>query len=79
MPNFHYTIHAHTAMNEREILHEWVEETLENPEHCAEDPKDSDLRRFYRHIPDFENRVLRVVANIMLCLGVWSAYFLTEK
>ena len=54
MPNFHYTIHAHTAMNEREILHEWVEETLENPEHCAEDPKDSDLRRFYRHIPDFE-------------------------
>jgi hypothetical protein len=63
MPHFHYTTHAHTAMTEREIMSEWVEETLENPEHWAEDPKDSELRRFYRRIPDFENRVLRVVAN----------------
>lgn len=63
MPDFHYTTHAHTAMTEREILHEWVEETLVNPEHCAEDPKDTELQRFYRRIPDFENRVLRVVAN----------------
>jgi hypothetical protein len=46
MPHFHYTTHAHTAMTEREIMSEWVEETLENPEHWAEDPKDSKLWRF---------------------------------
>jgi hypothetical protein len=47
MPYFRYTTHALIAMAEREISHKWVEETLKNPEHLAEDPKDPELRRFY--------------------------------
>jgi hypothetical protein len=35
-------------MAKREISHKWVEETLENPEHLAEEPMDPELRRFYR-------------------------------
>ena len=61
--NLQFTFHAHKAMAEREIRVEWVLRTVENPEFRSVDSADSDLERFFCHIPERGGRVLRVVVN----------------
>lgn len=61
--NLQFTFHARRAMVEREIRVEWVLRTLKKPEFRFDDPADSDLERFFCHIPERGGRVLRVVVN----------------
>ena len=58
-----YTIHAENALTEREIPKEWIERTVSAPELRTPDPEDPLVERFYKNIPEMENRVLRVAVN----------------
>ena len=53
----------HTAdeMNGRGILLSHIEAALTSPDRVVPDPTDPALRRSYKVIPEFGNRVLRVV------------------
>lgn len=53
----------HTAdeMGKRRILLRYIEATLGFPDRVVQDPTDPALRRSYRIIPEFGNRMLRVV------------------
>ena len=58
-----YTTHAIAAMNEREIPAEWIERVVNEPALRLPDPNDPELERFFGIIPEYGDRVLRVVVN----------------
>lgn len=58
-----FTQHAIDAMNERAIAIEWVEDAVSEPDLRTPDPADSEVERFYRRVPQRDDRVLRVVVN----------------
>lgn len=58
-----FSEHARFAASERGIGAEWVERVVKTPSLCLQDPRDPELERFYGPIPEFNNRVLRVVVN----------------
>ena len=58
-----YTVHAIVAMYERNILAEWVQRVVNAPTLRLPDSHDTELERFFRAIPENEDRVLRVVVN----------------
>ena len=58
-----FSEHAQFAASERKIPAEWVERVVNSPRLRLEDPRDHELERFYAPIPEFNNRVLRVVVN----------------
>ena len=63
-------------MARRVISFEWVELTVTSPALRVRDPDDPDLERFFRRIPDFGDRVLRVVVNTTVARWrVVSVYF----
>jgi len=57
------TKHAQKVLEERKITIEWIERTLFQPELILSDPDDDSLERCFRCIPEFDNRVLRVIVN----------------
>lgn len=57
------TEHARDALAKRGIRHEWVERALNAPQATAADPGDSDLEHRLARIPEFGDRVLRVIVN----------------
>ena len=63
MRGLEYSWHALFVMAERLIPPEWVERTVADPALRVPDPNDTTLERFYRPVPENENRVLRVVVN----------------
>lgn len=60
---FVLTKHAETIMEVREIQLAWVELTLESPENVVPDKVDPNLRHALRRIPEYSDRILRVVYN----------------
>ena len=58
-----YSWHALYVMAERMISPEWVARTVAEPAFRVSDPNDEALERFYRTVPEYGNRVLRVVVN----------------
>ena len=60
---YEFTQHARHAMQAREVLPEWVEQTIDAPELRQPDPNDDSVERLFRRIPDHGNRVLRVAVN----------------
>ena len=58
-----YTEHAKRAMVTRRIAREWVEAAVEAPVLRTRDAVDPEIERFYRRVPEFGNRVLRVAVN----------------
>lgn len=58
-----YTAHAIVAMAEREIPAEWIERVVSEPALRLPDPNDPELERFFGIIPEYGDRVLRVVVN----------------
>jgi hypothetical protein len=57
------TEHARDALEKRQIQIAWVEQALTAPEVTEVDPMDADLDHRLARIPEFENRVLRVIVN----------------
>ena len=71
-----YTLHAETALKERNIAREWVERTVYAPALIVPDSKDPEIERFYRAILENGNRVLRVAVNTSVTpWRVVSAFF----
>lgn len=50
-------------MNERMIPIEWVESAVAEPDLRAPDLNDFEVERFFRRIPEYDDRVLRVAVN----------------
>lgn len=55
--------HAALEISERGIDPEWVRLTLDSPNELEDDPTDGELTRYFRQIPQFGDRWLRVVAK----------------
>ena len=58
-----FTRHALDALAERMIPVEWAERTVTAPELRTHDPADPEVERFFRRIPERDDRVLRVAVN----------------
>ncbi len=63
MNSFVLTKHAQQVLGERGIPIEWLERTLSCPECVMFDPEDATVQRFFRSIPEFGGRYLRVAVN----------------
>ncbi|MDJ0600123.1 MAG: DUF4258 domain-containing protein [Crocosphaera sp.] len=59
--SYKFTKHAKIRLDERGILLEWIERTLFYPQKIEPDKKDPELLCALATIPEFDNRVLRVV------------------
>ncbi|MFN4034309.1 MAG: DUF4258 domain-containing protein [Fimbriimonadales bacterium] len=55
--------HARDAIEKRRIPIAWMEYTLTNPEIIEPDSMDPELEHRLARIPEFGNRVLRVIIN----------------
>lgn len=60
---YELTLHAQKVMEERGIAIEWMERTLFQPELVLSDAEDNAVERYFRKIPEFGGRVLRVAVN----------------
>ena len=58
-----FTRHAVDAMAERKIPSEWVQRVVGEPAVRVPDPNDNEVERFYRPIPENNDRVLRGAVN----------------
>lgn len=58
---FILSVHAKDMLKERNILEEWVWETVENPDKTIMGEKDT--LHYFKSISEKENRILHVVIN----------------
>lgn len=56
-----FTTHAHAAMAERGIKEEWVWRTISSPD--RQEVGEDTNTHFLKAIPEFDERILRVVVN----------------
>ncbi len=63
MMEFTLSKHAEDTLREREIDFAWLAATMDAPEATEQHPDDPTLVYAFRRIPEFGNRVLRVVYN----------------
>ncbi len=63
--NYELSNHAKEVMEERNISYEILERTLFDPMLIEKDKFDSDLEHRLSSIPENENRVLRIIINIL--------------
>jgi uncharacterized DUF497 family protein len=74
--DYRLTQHAQDALEKRQIAVAWVERVLARPEWMEPDPLDAALEHRLAAIPEFGNRVLRVIVNGSVApLRVITAYF----
>ncbi|MFQ6028865.1 MAG: DUF4258 domain-containing protein [Dehalococcoidia bacterium] len=57
------TQHAADVLAKRRIPLEWVERTIRTPERVEADEVDDELEHRLAQIPEYGNRVLRVIVN----------------
>ena len=60
---FELSIHAKNVVTEREIPLRWIEEAFSCPQLIENDRDDDELHYYLKEVAEFDNRVLRVVAN----------------
>ena len=71
-----YTKHALDVMDERDIPVEWIERTVSEPSLRVPDPNDPEVERFFRAIPEYGDRILRVAVNTHVAIWrVVSVFF----
>lgn len=74
--DFYLTKHAMDMIHKRSILMDWVENVLSDPQWIEQDAIDAELEHRLRRIPEFGDRVLRVIVNRKKSpLRVVTAYF----
>ncbi len=61
--SYDLTEHAQKRLNERSIPLKWVEDTLFSPQRVEPDKEAPELLHALATIPEFGNRVLRVIYN----------------
>jgi hypothetical protein len=60
---YELTEHARNALEKRGIELGWMERVFDRPEAIEADPVDPDLEHRLARIPEWGNRVLRVIVN----------------
>ena len=60
---YELTAHARDSLEKRHIALTWVERAFDAPEATEADPVDPDLEHRLARIPEWGNRVLRVIIN----------------
>jgi hypothetical protein len=60
-----FTLHAQRQLVERDLDRTWVEAVLAFPEWTEPDPRHAGRWRAYRKVPERDDRVLRVVYEIV--------------
>jgi len=60
---YEFTKHARQVIQERKIKPDWIALALSKPEKIEQDSTDQELEHALAPIPEFGNRVLRVVYN----------------
>ncbi len=75
MSDLVYTEHAKERMARRGIAEDWVERTVSDPVRIEADPVDEALEHRLAVIPEFDNRVLRVILSKETPHRVITAYF----
>ncbi len=73
--NYILTQHARDVLQEREIALEWLERVLLTPERIEPDRADGSLEHRLGRIPEFGNRVLRVVVATAEPFRIVTVYF----
>ena len=74
--NYHLTEHARDALEKRRIPLEWMERTLGAPDWTEADSMDEDLEHRLARIPEYGDRVLRVIVNAQAKpLRIVTVYF----
>lgn len=74
--DYELTEHAHDALEKRKIELAWVERAIDTPESTEADPLDPDLEHRLVRIPEWGNRVLRViVTRTATPLRIVTAFF----
>jgi hypothetical protein len=74
--HYELTDHARDSLEKRKIALAWVERAIDTPEATEADPIDPDLEHRLARIPDWGNRVLRVIVNRTVTpLRVVTAFF----
>jgi len=61
--DYQLTQHARDVLARRRIPVEWVERVLRTPERVHPDEINAELEHRLAQIPEFDNRVLRVIIN----------------
>lgn len=61
--DYQLTHHAEKVIAERGIDLEWMQRTLVDPQWTEPDPADPQVTRYFRPIPEFGGRILRVALN----------------
>jgi hypothetical protein len=56
-----FTLHAKTMMHEREILEDWILDTVKNPD--SNEVKREDEKHYLKTIPEAGEKTLRVIVN----------------
>ena len=62
-PKLEFTKHAIQVMTERSIPVEWIARVIAGPALRVPDPNDPQVERFFRRIPEQDDRILRVAVN----------------
>lgn len=76
MVNYELTQHARDVLEERRISVVWMERVLENPALTQPSLTDPEVENRFDKIPEFGDRVLRVVVNTQVVPErVVSVYF----
>lgn len=60
---YEFTKHARQVIQERKIKPDWIALALSKPEKIEQDSTDQELEHALARIPEFGNRVLRVIYN----------------
>lgn len=62
--SFQLSEHALKRLNQRQdISLEWIERILTNPTYIQQDPKDYQLKQAFGRIPEYGDRLLKIVYN----------------
>jgi len=72
---YELTVHAAHVIRERGILLDWVKRVLEEPERVEPDRDDPEIIHALGRVPEFGERVLRVIYRRQEPLQIVSAYF----
>ena len=74
-----WTQHARDVLSKRKIPTKWIDRTVDNPDLTRFDKVDPELKHHLKVIPEFGNRVLRVIVNTNVNPPRLITFILIEK
>jgi uncharacterized DUF497 family protein len=73
------TEHARDVLEKRQIPLAWVERAIDHPDWIEEDAVDEEIEHRLARIPEFGDRVLRVVINVKRTLPYIVTVFFDRR